>query len=400
MFTQLMFAVVLASGQFPTEAPPPDRTLDPPNSPPATVQQTGSFEAPAWPSRGTQADPAIQPESGQSPLAAPSWGSIYSRALSSPEGGDQPSQPTPASGIGSRLGLTSEPAAAIRPVENQTPLMSVSSEGVESAATLLRSVLGGQGSRPLDGEGVTLATVLSKIPAAEPRKQATRAYWRLAQRTAAHQFCVEETDFLLRLAIPQAVHQQALLTSMQASAKADEARARLEALRAQYALSATKPNFADAALPLPADLPFVGVYETHFETFQSRGLTSEELTQIHATLPVLRDVIERQADAAYAAGAAVYELQQGYNTGQVPLDSLLQQFEQLRQQRRSFLDAVLEYNESIADYALAVASPNLPVDRVVGMLIEVPDGQRSVLASRREQGSIRRVSNEAEIGDR
>jgi hypothetical protein len=352
MFAQVIYAILLVSGQFPVEAPRLNDSFSPARSFEEAELPSASLQAPAWSADSNQ----------------------YS------------SQPP---------NFPATDPAMIQPVGNETPLSPVSSEKVDSAASLVRTVLNNQGDRPLDGQPVALAEVLTGISGGEQRLRSTQMYWRLARSAAIHRFCVEETDFLFGLAVPQAAHQQAVLTSQQASAKADEARARLDVLRSQYGLAAARP--AQSGLSLPSDAPFVGVYETRFDSFQSRGLAQEPLARIHATLPVLRELLERQADAVYAADAALRELQRGYMAGQIPLSGVLDGFEQLRRQRREFLASVLEYNESIAEYALAVASPNLPVDRVVGMLIEVPDGQRSVLATRRDQGTIRRVTNEAPV---
>jgi hypothetical protein len=287
--------------------------------------------------------------------------------------------------------------SAPSPPGSGTPLSPISSEGVESPATLLRGILGGTSERPLDGQGVTLAEVLSGATSAEQRVRATRMYWQLAKLAAEYRFCVEETNLLSDLPVPRAAHEQAVLTSVQTSAKAEEARVRLAAVRSQHQLAALGMRTEAVRLPLPADLPFVGVYDTRFDSFQARGLGVELLARIHATLPIQRDVLLRQADAVYAADAALRQLQQAYQAGQVPVSGVLDGFGQLQRQRRALLTSVLEYNESIAEYALAVASPHLPVDRIVGMLIETSDGQRSVLATRRDSGAIRRASNEEPI---
>lgn len=354
MFAQVIYAILFVSGQFPVEAPRLNDSFSPARSFEEAEPPSASLQAPAWSSDSNQ----------------------------------DSSQPS---------NFPATNPAMIQPVGNETPLSPVSSERVDSAASLVRTVLNNQGDRPLDGQPVALAEVLTGISGGEQRLRATQTYWRLARSAAIHRFCVEETDFLFGLAVPQAPHQQAVLTSQQASVKADEARARLDVLRSQYGLAAAMARPVQSGLSLPSDAPFVGVYETRFDSFKDRGPGHEPLARIHATLPVLRELLERQSDAVYAADAAVRELQRGYMAGQISLSGVLDSFEQLRRQRRAFLTSVLEYNESIAEYALAVASPNLPVDRVVGMLIEVPDGQRSVLASRRDQGTIRRVTNEAPV---
>jgi hypothetical protein len=223
------------------------------------------------------------------------------------------------------------------------------------------------------------------------------AYWQLACATAAYRFCVEETDFLCSFPLPHAALQQTQLASLQAIVRAEEVNAKLTAVRAQYTLAESLPSFTRSKLPLAADSPFVGGYETHFEQIQGRGAVSERLSKIDKTLPVMRDLIERQANAVTATNDALLELRKGYEEGRCELATVVDSFEHLRQQRRGFLKSVQEYNTSIAEYAFAVASPNLPVNRVVGMLIETPEVERSVLASRRSGSDIRRVSNEAPV---
>jgi hypothetical protein len=84
----------------------------------------------------------------------------------------------------------------------------------------------------------------------------------------------------------------------------------------------------------------------------------------------------------------------------MPLATVLETHDAWRLQRRAFLASVEDYNQQIARYALAVASPALSSDRVVGMLIETPSRDRSVLVRQDADTGIRRVSNEEPIPSR
>lgn len=341
MFPAVLQVVILISGQLAFEVDGPPETLEPPrfldtSEPPAT-----SLQAPAW--------------------------------ISDPE----PSGSSPA--------------------PDTAPLAVVGFEITQSPETLIRGVLAGVGERTVDGQPVTIAEVLSAVTGSDQRLRATQAYWRLAHQVADYRFCVEEANFLEDLPAPQAGSQQAILASAQAAARAEEALSRLKTVRSQQTLTGLGVRTAADRLPLPADLPFVGVYETRFEALKTQGRASVRLARLHAMLPLERQWLQRQAEAVFAAEEALRKVNQGYQQGQVSLTGVLDGLTQLKNQRRAFLDAVLGYNESIADYAMMVASPDLPVQRIVGMLIEVPDNQSSVLSASRKADSVRPVSNEEPI---
>lgn len=341
MFQSVLYVVMMMSGQLAFQTEPPTDTLQTPRFLDSSEQPATSLQAPA-----------------------------------------QIAEPEP-------IEFSRSPDAA--------PLAVVGFEITQSPETLIRGVLAGVGERPLDGQAVTLAEVLSAVVGSDQRLRATQAYWRLARQTAAYRFCVEEANYLDDLAAPQTGYQRAILTSAQASARADEARSRLNTLRSQQALATAGARTDAGRLPLPADLPFVGVYETRFEALKAQGRAPAPLARIHATLPMQLQLLQQQAESVFAADEALRKLNQGYQQGQVPLNGVLDGLVQLKNQRRAFLDAVFGYNESIAEYAMMVASPNLPVQRIVEMLIEVPDNQSSVLSARREADSVRPVSNEEPI---
>jgi len=208
---------------------------------------------------------------------------------------------------------------------------------------------------------------------------------------------VEEARFLMNLPIPQSTHHQALLTSHQVCAKARQAESRLAVLQAQQDLAGPIPAATDGDLPLASDVPFVGVYRTHFDELSSRGAAPDHLRRIDRALPVMHELIDSQAAAVFATAEAVEEIERAYEEGRVALTAVLDSHERLRRQRREFLTTVRDYNEQIAQYAFSVAIPGLTSDRIVGMLIEQPRTDRSVLISDKDGSEIKRASNEEPI---
>lgn len=386
MLTQLTIAMLLVPSQY----DPPLPSLEVPAA--SAVRSGDTFSAqpaPAWPPPAGDAEP----RSGGPSLAAPAEdGGAAIAAFDPPV-----TMRSAAEAETDRASIDQSAAAsAIATASGDLSLTPVEPAAVERAVSLLKLCVTGECPRPLAGQATTLSDTLATTT---QRSAATLAYWRLVDATAAYRYCVQETDSLLGLPLPAAEYQQAALAASQAVAKADEVQARLEALRAQQTLASLLPS-GSAELPLPSDLPFVGLYETHFQSLQARGRVSAELAQIHAALPTQRELIQRQADAVLAASEALDGLRPAYEAGQATLPEMLASYRQLREQRRRFLRSVLDYNEAIGRYAFSVASSALPVSQVVGMLIDSPvesRQQRSVLTSRRDRSTVRQASNEEPV---
>jgi hypothetical protein len=222
-----------------------------------------------------------------------------------------------------------------------------------------------------------------------------RAYWRLTRAVADYNYAVDEHRFLA--AVPVGSADQLSFAAAQASAKAEQAESRLAAVRAQQALAEIVPLAGDGKLPLPADMPVVGTYRTHFQELNQRGAARDELGLIDQSLPVIRDVIDAQAEAVAAATAVLPPALQAYQQGQTSLAAVLDAHERLRRHRRAFLTAVERYNAEIAGYALSVSLPAVTGERIAGMLIEEKPSGRSVLAGKKTSSDIQRVTNEEPV---
>jgi hypothetical protein len=262
------------------------------------------------------------------------------------------------------------------------------------AELLLRQALTAPEEASILGRPVALKTLLGQQTGAR-QLDTVRAYWRLTRAVADYNYAVDEHRFLA--AVPVGREDQLPFAAAQASAKAEQAESRLAAVRAQQELAEIVPLAGGGKLPLPADMPVVGTYRTHFQELNQRGAARDELGLIDQSLPVIRDVIDAQAEAVAAAAAVLPPALQAYQQGQTSLAVVLDAHERLRRHRRAFLTAVERYNAEIAGYALSVSLPAVTGERIAGMLIEEKPSGRSVLAGKKTSSDIQRVTNEEPV---
>jgi hypothetical protein len=289
----------------------------------------------------------------------------------------------------SPTGLTAMPAANF-----QAPRVHPSSPAGQVLESALRPPTQGE----LSGQPLPLTQLLSRIGAREGRKAAVLSYWRLCMAVAQYHFSVDEVLRLQRMPQPTDAYDQKQFAAVQSSAQARVTAHRLEAIRAQREV-ARFASEAAAALPLAADRPFVGAYQTHYQVLREHGAAPLQLALIDQTLPVQQQLITDLAVAVQSADELVEVAADRYQQQQLALADVLGAFTSLREQRLGFLAAVESYNASIAEYALTVNLPASSGDRLVGMLIETTPGpEHSVLTDRsRSGGAIQRVSNEEPV---
>ncbi len=164
---------------------------------------------------------------------------------------------------------------------------------------------------------------------------------------------------LLGSASPSATWQQA-----EAELSVRVNTSQVAALAAQYRLASLMNVVGGSSgLPLPADVPHCGNYETHFERiFASRP--NAEAQQLAALLPLRYEELK---DAATAVTRA-----EDWLTAQRSADetALLRALELLALRRRAFVQIARDYNRRIARYAELAAPGEIDSGRLIGMLIE------------------------------
>ncbi len=127
---------------------------------------------------------------------------------------------------------------------------------------------------------------------------------------------------------------------------------------------------------VPTDLPLVGPYRTYFDVIFANRPTNGRLAGINGSLPVWQQSINIRTAAIQSALSAIHYAEEAHAKGEADLRTVLFCHEELYNQRRRFLDAVLQYNLDIAEYAVAIAPAGTTHEKLASMLIPVKQPER------------------------
>jgi hypothetical protein len=297
---------------------------------------------------------------------------------------------------------------AVQPASANEPLGALAAaDGVDTAAAaaaslaasdLLNHALEPSKTAPLAGHTLTLLQAITPFATNRNFQLAiARAYWKLAAAEGDYNWAVDEADRLDHLAAGSTATDSTVIATARASSQAQLLEAKLGAVTAQQELAdmlAIPPN---NPLPLTADPPLVGAYRTYFDTLYAGRMPPPRMRLIDRTLPIRREAIETHVAAVQAAASAVHSAEDARAKGTSDLQNLLLCKADLSRQRRSFLMAVRDYNYDIDEYALTVAEPNVPTDRVIGMLIRTRPAAAPTIAPPAAATTIPPASSEPTI---
>jgi hypothetical protein len=241
-----------------------------------------------------------------------------------------------------------------------------------AAADLLSHALEAPKEAALPGTPISLLQAIGPLGSNRGGQLAvTHAYWKLSAAQADYNWAIEEADELDKVSAGSAAVERTEMATAHASTQARVLEAKLSAVTAQQELADLLGMSPSNPLPLAADAPLVGAYRTYFEAIYAGRLPPPRMRLIDRTLPLRREAIETHVATVQAAASAVHTADEAHAKSQTDIYNLLYCEAELSRQRRSFLVAVRDYNLDIAEYALTVAEPNVPVERVIGMLIRV-----------------------------
>ncbi|HJN12444.1 MAG TPA: hypothetical protein QF564_27435 [Pirellulaceae bacterium] len=219
----------------------------------------------------------------------------------------------------------------------------------------------------IEGESFTLLACVQRAATTGQQSATIRAYWQLC--SAIGRYSQAEQGLVTLAGIyPQLEFEQLQIRAAQRSAAAHRAQTRVELLTAQEKLGEVA-KLPDETLPLPADRPFVGKYQTRLTTMYARRAIPRQLRKIDRALPHQLKLIEQRADAVDANSRLLSDLAALHQRGQVPLSVLLHTCRELLDQQNAFLHAVVNYNHQIATYSQAVVGVTLPSESLVSTLI-------------------------------
>jgi hypothetical protein len=171
-----------------------------------------------------------------------------------------------------------------------------------------------------------------------------------------------------------------MLAAARGAAAARVTEAELEMAKALATLQSTPIDVAVKVNTI--DLPLVGPYHTYYsQIFGSRPVTRAHV--IDQTLPIRLKAINDWVATVHSGTTAVQYAEQAHAKGEVDLRTVLACHEELRMERRRFLDAVYRYNVDIAEYAALAAPAGTSPEKFASMLIPAKQPERlSALPSR------------------
>ena len=218
-------------------------------------------------------------------------------------------------------------------------------------------------------------SVVATAPERQRQIEAVHAYWRLAEAVGEYHFCHERQQRLARLRAGN--DEAADLRTAQAVAAAQLREAEVQVTTAQHDLAEILLLVPGTPLPLPADQPLVGPYRTLFAELFAGKNAPQRARVLDQTLPLRNRAVESHAAALLAAEDALDAAIELQASGQGRLAGVIAALDAQIRQQRAFLAAVCRYNHDIADYALAVVSPQTTPELLVGTLIKQnrPAGQ-------------------------
>ncbi|MCA9099667.1 MAG: hypothetical protein KDA63_00865 [Planctomycetales bacterium] len=218
---------------------------------------------------------------------------------------------------------------------------------------------------------IALVDVLAGADTGAARLNAVRAYWDLWAAITNDRDRRDELARLRRLEVdlggsPESL--VALTAKWQALVEASgrslgEARQRI----AEIAIDDRVATAADHAAP--ADAPHVGPYRTEFKQMFTDQPAAGYMYLLAQSMPARHRALAARGVAVDGALAMVLASAATLTDGKGDGSKLAWRMEQLHRQRTSFVELVRRYNHDIARYALSVAPPDTPNDKIVGMLV-------------------------------
>ena len=208
------------------------------------------------------------------------------------------------------------------------------------------------------------------------------AYWVCRHRAAVYQVLAQQVEWLADLTAsaieqrgqPLGAESMLGLRAIRLGAEADLLEAEALLARSQFDLTRLAGRPTDSAWLLASTAPHAGPYDLKDE-LRSRQLSqSWPLRRAAAMVPSLWQSLAEYGTAVVGADAARDAAAADYQRGRRSLDAVLAAIDTQTRQTLAFLQTLTDYNQAIADYALAVLPPDLPAGHLVQTLV-VPQAQ-------------------------
>jgi hypothetical protein len=230
---------------------------------------------------------------------------------------------------------------------------------------MMKQMLSAPPGAQLSGTPTKLLDVINGVRGRHDQAHRIEAYWDLCSSVADYYLGMREYSELgkLRSMLPQA---GPALQQAEAEFQVRLATSKLAAVASQRRL-ASMMGAGSATLPLPADMPHCGSYETHYDKIFA-GRPAVEAQELAALLSSRYSELKDAATAVTRAQGWIGEAAQN-DSGQGI--ETLRALELLALRRRAFVQIARDYNRRIARYTELSTPGDIGAERLVGMLIKV-----------------------------
>jgi hypothetical protein len=221
-------------------------------------------------------------------------------------------------------------------------------------------------SEQLRGMPLTLGQAVRDAGTRQEQTARAKAYWDLAAAVGDYYLALlEHTELnVLRQSVATPAGQwEVRLREAQERATVTQQAAQAAQLRLHQLLG----RGTGGSLPLPADVPHCGRYNTEYEViFAGKpNLIAQQLSQL---MPLRYTALRSQAQAVANAETWRDQMSRQRDPAGDGLE-LLQSQDLLSLQRRTFIATARQYNQEIAEYTELAAPAEVAPDRLVAMMI-------------------------------
>jgi hypothetical protein len=230
--------------------------------------------------------------------------------------------------------------------------------------SMMRAMMAPHNSSRLSGEWVTLNEIISSAAPRSDQSKQIEAYWDLCSSVADYFLGLREQEEIRRLRgiFPNAgVALQRAEQELAVRVGTAERAARASQLR----LASLSGRGSDR-LPLPANQPFCGTYETLYEQVFV-GRSSVEAAELNELISLRQAELQDACDAVNRTDGLLRDM--SARPSSLSDEAVLQALELIALQRRAFVQIARDYNRRIARYVELARPGQIAPEQLIGMLI-------------------------------
>jgi hypothetical protein len=227
---------------------------------------------------------------------------------------------------------------------------------------------------PAAPPSISLEDALGKRVGSD-RRALIESYWLARQRAAEYQLCLQQMELLQGVdalanaqgASPHhepSLRRRALELGMAAAAM--EAEAALAA--ADYELATHMGQAENTVYPPPKTTPYCGPYRLNLESLSPEIVQTWPVRRLSAVIPKLYKTLEHRAASLVQADGLRAKYTERYGKGEIPSDQVLDAINRQGEETLAFLTTLTDYNQAIAQFAVAVLPANIPNDTLLAVL--------------------------------